>query len=60
MPTARLKQTILLTAVLLIAALAATMAVMMPAWAQTQEPWQAPVTGLTVTAGDNAGELNIS
>ena len=36
------------------------MAVMMPAWAQTQEPWQAPATGLTVTAGDNAGELNIS
>ncbi len=34
---------------------------MMPARAQTQEPWQGPVTGLAVTAGDNAdtGPTNI-
>ncbi len=42
MPTAKLKQTILLTAIVLIAALAATMAVMMPARAQTQDLGRAP------------------
>ncbi len=49
--------------VVLAIALAAAWAILtavQQASAQAQEPWQYPVTGLTVTQGDEPGELNIS
>ena len=36
------------------------MTVAAPASAQTEEPWRAAVTGLTVSGGDQAGELEIT
>ena len=44
----------------LTAALALALVLTMPAWAQTEEPWRAAVTGVTLSPGDQAGELVIA